>query len=189
MRHGNKINHLGKKTAHREAMLSNLAISLIRHKRINTTLAKAKELRKFVEPLLTKSKVDTTHNRRTIFSYLKFGNATFNTPTGFSYGAKESIKELFGEISTKIGDRPGGYTRIIKLGHRPGDAAEMAMIELVDFNEIYNKDNAKAGKTRRSRRKKSDAPVAETAAVETPTAETPAAEKVASTEEMTSTEE
>ncbi len=163
MRHGNKINHLGKKTAHREAMLSNLAIALIRHKRINTTLAKAKELRKFIEPLLTKTKEDTTHNRRTIFSYLKFGNATFNTPSGFSYGAKESIKELFGEISSKIADRPGGYTRIIKLGHRPGDAAEMGMIELVDFNEIYNKENAKAGKTRRSRRKKGETAVVENA--------------------------
>lgn len=182
MRHGNKINHLGKKTAHREAMLSNLAINLIRHKRINTTLAKAKELRKFIEPLLTKSKTDTTHNRRTIFSYLKFGNAAFNTATGISYGAKESVKELFGEISNKIGDRPGGYTRIIKLGHRPGDAAEMAMIELVDFNEIYNKDNAKAGKTRRSRRKKSDTAAA--VAEETPTVEnTEAATEAESTEE------
>ena len=131
MRHGNKINHLGKKTAHRSAMLSNMASSLIEHKRINCTLAKARELRKFVEPIITKGKEDTTTNRRTVFSHLQ---------------NKESVKELFSEISQKVGDRPGGYTRIIKLGHRSGDAAEMAMIELVDFNETYNpKEAAKAG--------------------------------------------
>ena len=169
MRHGNKINHLGKKTAHRSAMLSNMASSLIEHKRINCTLAKAKELRKFVEPIITKGKEDTTTNRRTVFSHLQ---------------NKESVKELFSEISQKVGDRPGGYTRIIKLGHRSGDAAEMAMIELVDFNETYNpKEVAKAGKTRRGRAKKVEtaAPVAEAKVEETP--ETPAVEEA--TEEPT----
>ena len=121
MRHGNKINHLGRTHSHREAMLKNMAISLIQYKRIETTLAKAKELRKYVEPLLTKSKDDTTHNRRTVFSYLK---------------SKESIKALFGTVSEKIATRNGGYTRIIKLGNRHGDNAETALIELVDFNLV-----------------------------------------------------
>ena len=142
MRHGKKFNHLGRQTAHRKAMLANMACSLIEHKRINTTVAKAKALRVFVEPLITKSKSDTTHNRRVVFSYLR---------------DKFAVTELFKEISVKIADRPGGYIRIIKLGNRQGDNAPMAMIELVDYNEIYNPKGNKAKKTtRRSRRKKSD---------------------------------
>jgi large subunit ribosomal protein L17 len=145
MRHGKKVNHLGRKTAHRQALLSNMASSLILNKRITTTVAKAKALRKYVEPLLTKAKNDTTHSRRTIFSYLQ---------------NKESIKTLFGEIASKIADRPGGYTRIIKLGDvRVGDNAEMCLIELVDYNTLYTKEGvAKKTKTRRSRRggKKAD---------------------------------
>lgn len=141
MRHGDKVNNLGRKTAHRHALMMNLSIALIKHKRIFTTLAKAKALRGHIEPLLTKGKTDSTHNRRTLFTYLQ---------------DKESIKEVFGPIASKIGDRPGGYTRIIKTGFRAGDAAEMAMIELIDFNEIYsqNKNTSKAAepkkKTRRS---------------------------------------
>ena len=123
MRHGKKFNHLGRQTAHRKAMLANMACSLIEHKRINTTVAKAKALRVFVEPLITKSKSDTTHNRRVVFSYLR---------------DKYAVTELFKEISVKIADRPGGYIRIIKLGNRQGDNAPMAMVELVDYNEIYN---------------------------------------------------
>lgn len=140
MRHGKKINHLGRKTAHRHALLSNLASSLILNKRITTTVAKAKALRKYVEPLLTKSKEDTTHSRRTVFSYLE---------------NKESLKTLFGEVASKIADRPGGYTRIIKLADtRLGDNAEMCLIELVDFNTLYTKDGAvKKGRTRRGRSK------------------------------------
>jgi len=142
MRHGKKFNHLGRQTAHRKAMLANMACSLIEHKRINTTVAKAKSLRVFVEPLITKSKSDTTHNRRVVFSYLR---------------DKYAVTELFKEISVKIADRPGGYIRIIKLGNRQGDNAPMAMVELVDYNEIYNPKGNKAKKTtRRSRRKKSD---------------------------------
>lgn len=141
MRHGNKVNHLGRKTAHRKALLMNLSNALILHKRITTTVAKAKELRKHIEPLINKTKVDTTHNRRILFSYLQ---------------DKESIKELFGVIADKVANRPGGYTRIIKLGFRKGDAADIAMIELVDFNEIYVKEaKAATGKTRRGRAKKS----------------------------------
>ena len=142
MRHGKKFNHLGRQTAHRKAMLANMACSLIEHKRINTTVAKAKALRVFVEPLITKSKSDTTHNRRVVFSYLR---------------DKYAVTELFKEISVKIADRPGGYIRIIKLGNRQGDNAPMAMVELVDYNEIYNPKGNKAKKTtRRSRGKKSD---------------------------------
>lgn len=138
MRHGKKHNHLGRKTAHRKAMLANMACSLIEHKRINTTVAKAKALRVFVEPLITKSKADTTHNRRVVFSYLR---------------NKYAVTELFREISVKVADRPGGYVRIIKLGNRQGDNAPMAMVELVDYNELYNPKGAKAKKsTRRSRR-------------------------------------
>jgi len=138
MRHGKKINHLGRKTAHRKSMLANMASSLIEHKRINTTVAKAKALKQFVEPLITKSKEDTTHNRRIVFSRLR---------------QKAAISVLFGEVANKVGDRPGGYTRIIKLGNRLGDNADMAMIELVDFNEIYNADKQPKKKaTRRSRR-------------------------------------
>lgn len=134
MRHRKKFNHLGRKAAHRKAMLSNMACSLIEHKRIKTTLAKAKALRVYVEPLITKSKNDTTHSRRTVFSYLK---------------QKEAITELFGDIATKVSDRPGGYTRIIKLNNRLGDNAQMAYIELVDYNEIYITDKPKKKKTRR----------------------------------------
>jgi large subunit ribosomal protein L17 len=154
MRHGKKINHLGRKTAHRQALLSNLASSLILNKRITTTVAKAKALRKYVEPLLTKSKDDTTHSRRVVFSYL---------------GNKESVKTLFGEVASKISARPGGYTRIVKLADtRQGDNAEMCMMELVDFNTLYTKDGAvKKAKTRRSRGKKkedgTEAPEVETA--------------------------
>ena len=134
MRHRKKFNHLGRKAAHRKAMLSNMACSLIEHKRIKTTLAKAKALRVYVEPLITKSKNDTTHSRRTVFSYLK---------------QKEAITELFGDIAAKVSDRPGGYTRIIKLNNRLGDNAQMAYIELVDYNEIYITDKPKKKKTRR----------------------------------------
>lgn len=139
MRHGNKVNHLGRMTSHRKAMLSNMASSLILHKRLTTTVAKAKALRKYVEPILTKSKSDTTHSRRMVFSYLQ---------------DKESVKTLFGEVASRISDRPGGYTRIIKLGQaRLGDSAEMCLIELVDFNDLYTKEGtAKKTKTRRSRR-------------------------------------
>lgn len=136
MRHGKKFNHLGRKTAHRKAMLSNMACSLIEHKRINTTIAKAKALRTYVEPILTKSKDDSTHSRRLVFRYLQ---------------SKEMVTELFREVAPKIADRPGGYTRIIRTGYRLGDNAEMCMIELVDFNDIYTNEKAKKT-TRRSRR-------------------------------------
>ncbi|PCE64503.1 50S ribosomal protein L17 [Sediminicola luteus] len=154
MRHGKKVNHLGRKTAHRKAMLANMACSLIEHKRINTTVAKAKALKQFVEPLITRSKAannETTekgsHNRRIAFKYLR---------------NKYAVTELFGEVADKVGDRPGGYTRIIKLGNRLGDNADMALIELVDFNETYNADKPAKKTTRRGRRKKSnaEAPVA-----------------------------
>jgi large subunit ribosomal protein L17 len=167
MRHGDKIKNLGRTASHRRALMANMAAQLIQHKRITTTLAKAKALRVYVEPMITRSKVDSTHNRRMVFSYLQ---------------DKEAIKELFGVVGDKVSARPGGYTRIIKLPTRFGDAADMAMIELVDFNEIYTKDAAEsaAKKTRRSRRstgaaKKADAPAAttETAApAEAPVAET-----------------
>ena len=139
MRHGDKIKNLSRTASHRRALLSNMACSLIAHKRIMTTLTKAKSLRVYAEPLITRSKVDSMHNRRVVFSYLQ---------------DKEAIKELFGVIGDKVANRPGGYTRIIKMPRRAGDAADMAMIELVDFNEIYNlNDNAgTAKKTRRSRR-------------------------------------
>ena len=140
MRHGKKVNHLGRKTAHRKAMLANMACSLIEHKRINTTVAKAKALKQFVEPLITKSKSDTTHNRRLVFAKLR---------------QKEAVTELFRDVAAKVGDRPGGYTRVIKLGNRLGDNADMAMVELVDYNEIYNVDKKTAKKTtRRSKAKK-----------------------------------
>ena len=162
MRHGVKLNRLSRTSAHRKSLMSNLAIELISHKRIQTTLAKAKALRVYIEPLLTRAKVDNTHNRRTVFSYLQ---------------DKESIQELFGTISEKIANRPGGYTRIIKLGKRVGDNAEVALIELVDFNEIYGKtaaaEKAPAKKTRRAggAKKKADeaapaAPAAEEKAAE-----------------------
>jgi large subunit ribosomal protein L17 len=170
MRHGKKFNHLGRTSSHRAALLSNMASSLILHKRIETTVAKAKELRKYVEPMITRSKVDSTNNRRVVFSYLQ---------------NKEAIKELFSIVSEKVADRPGGYTRIIKLGNRLGDNAEICFIELVDFNETMLAAAAeKATKTRRSRRastKKDDSNEV-TAAAETPSAEvveeTPSAEVV-----------
>lgn len=166
MRHGKKINHLGRQTAHRSAMLSNMANSLIEHKRISTTVAKAKALKRFVEPLITKSKDDTTHNRRVVFSYLK---------------NKEAITELFRDVAVKVADRPGGYTRIIRTGNRLGDNAEMCIIELVDYNELYNNDKPEKKKRTRRAGKKVDAPeVAPTAKVEaeapTAEAEVPAAE-------------
>ncbi len=137
MRHGKKFNHLGRKVGHRKALLANMACSLIKHKRIQTTLAKAKALRKYIEPLLTKAKNNTTHSRRTVFGYLQ---------------DKDSVRELFDEVSDKIATRPGGYTRILKLGFRFGDGAEMAMIELVDYNENLLKSDSKSGKRRRTRR-------------------------------------
>jgi len=137
MRHNKKFNHLGRKTAHRKAMLSNMATSLLIHKRIKTTVAKAKALRLYVEPLITKSKTDSTHSRRIVFSYLR---------------SKEAVTELFRDISAKIADRPGGYTRIIKLGTRLGDNAEMCMIELVDYNEHMLSTKETKKKSRRSRR-------------------------------------
>ena len=155
MRHNKKFNHLGRTASHRGAMLSNMAVSLIMHKRITTTVAKAKALKKFVEPIITRSKEDTTNNRRVAFSYLQDKNA---------------IKELFGVVASKVGDRPGGYTRIIKLGTRQGDAAEIAFIELVDFDEAMAKAPKAAKKTRRSG-KKAEAK-AETA--EAPVTEAPA---------------
>ena len=160
MRHGKKFNHLGRKSAHRKATLRNLAIALFTHKRINTTLAKAKALRVFAEPLITKAKSNDMHNRRTVFSYLQ---------------NKEVTTELFNEIGPKVGDRPGGYLRIIKTGFRQGDAAETAMIELVDYNDVYTKGEAKKGRTRRSRRKKSSGAAAAPAAVAA--APAPAAEE------------
>lgn len=165
MRHGKKVNHLGRTSAHRKAMMSNMAASLILNKRINTTVAKAKALRKYIEPLITKSKEDTTHSRRVVFSYLQ---------------NKEAVTELFREVSQKVANRPGGYTRILHTGFRIGDAAEMCMMELVDFNENYSQNKGskkKAAKaTRRSSKKKVETveataePVAETA-VETPAEE------------------
>ena len=149
MRHNKKFNHLGRTADHRKAMLANLAISLIMHKRITTTVAKAKALKTYVEPLITRSKEDTTNSRRVVFRYLQ---------------NKEALKELFGVISTKVADRPGGYTRIIKLGFRQGDAAQMCFIELVDFDENMAKTAAKKKTTRRSRKSnKAEAPVAEVA--------------------------
>lgn len=160
MRHNKAINHLGRKSGHRKALLSNMATSLILHKRITTTVAKAKALRSYVEPLVTKSKDDTTHNRRVVFSYLK---------------NKEAVTELFRTIAPKVAERPGGYTRILHVGFRQGDAAEMALIEFVDFNEAALASTEKATKktTRRSRAKKAEAaPAAEkTAPAETPAAE------------------
>ena len=143
MRHGKKINHLGRQSAHRHALLSNLASSLILNKRITTTVAKAKALRKYVEPLITKAKSDTTHSRRTVFSYLQ---------------NKDTMKVLFGEVASRTAERPGGYTRIIKLSDvRLGDNAEMCLLELVDFNDIYKKEGAeKKAKTRRSRKGKKE---------------------------------
>ncbi len=158
MRHGKKVNHLGRKKAHRVAMLANMACSLIEHKRINTTVAKAKALKQFVEPLITKSKAENnktaekgTHNRRVVFKNLR---------------DKYAVTELFSVVSEKVADRPGGYTRIIKLGNRLGDNADMAMIELVDFNEIYNAGKPKKKSTRRSRRSSGSNSAADTTSAE-----------------------
>ncbi len=193
MRHGKKFPHLGRKTAHRKYMLANMACSLIKHKSINTTLAKAKALKLFIEPLMTKSKNDSTHNRRIVFRYLRDKNA---------------VTELFREISVKIGDRPGGYTRVIKLGNRLGDNADMALIELVDYNELYSL--SKPDRKRRRKRKKSsddnslvsnsasttsaveESPVVEEAPVvdEAPTNdEAPAAEEAPSVQETSAEDE
>lgn len=183
MRHGKKFNHLGRKAAHRKALLRNLAIALVEHKRIETTLAKAKALRKFIEPIVTKGRSNTMHSRRVVFSYLQ---------------NKEAVKEIFSTIAEKVGDRPGGYVRVIKTGFRRSDGAEMAMIEFVDFNEVYNlKDTKKPGRRRRSKKKSTDAPATTTetattdAAAETVNEET-ASEETASeetTSEETSAEE
>ncbi len=175
MRHGNKINHLGRTTSHRHAMLSNMATSLIISKRIITTLAKAKELRKYIEPLVTKAKDDSTHSRRIVFSYLQ---------------NKDGVKELFGNVATKVADRPGGYTRILKTGNRLGDNAEMCMMEFVDFNEtlgggkLVAKEAATAKRTRRGSKKET------TAITETPAAKAPKAAPIVMefTEEIQETE-
>ena len=176
MRHGKKFNHLGRTASHRSAMLSNMACSLIEHKRINTTVAKAKALRVYVEPILTKAKEDSTHNRRIAFSYLQ---------------SKEAVTELFRTVAPKIAERNGGYTRIIKTGFRPGDAADTALIELVDFNELYNPNAEEKKATRRSRKpaaKKAEA-VAEVKVaapvVEEAPAEEPKAQAAEATEEKT----
>ncbi len=167
MRHGKKVNHLGRTSAHRKAMLSNMAASLIIHKRINTTLAKAKALRSYVEPLITRSKNDSTHSRRMVFSYLQ---------------SKEAVSTLFRDVAVKVATRPGGYTRILKTGNRLGDNAEMCMMELVDFNEnlLAVKEAPKAKTTRRSRaaKPKAEAPKASTPKAEAPqVSDTPVVEK------------
>ena len=174
MRHGKSFNHLGRKAGHRAALLMNLSIALIEHKRIFTTVAKAKALKKHIEPLITKSRSNTTHNRRVVFSYLS---------------NKEAVTELFSTVATKIGDRPGGYTRVIRTVFRKGDGAEMAMIELVDFNEIYTntkkrrseKSAIAEGKVRRTRRSKGKG--SETAKVAAPAAAAAATTTDASEEE------
>jgi large subunit ribosomal protein L17 len=173
MRHGNKGNHLGRTMEHRRALLRNLSIALITHKRIQTTLAKAKELRRHIEPLITKSKTNTTHSRRVVFSYLQ---------------DKEAIKELFGNISAQVGDRPGGYVRVIRTGFRKGDGAEMALIELVDFNPDYSgkakPEGDAAGKRRRRRRGGSGSSTAGTkTAAATATAAAATAAAVANSDE------
>ena len=162
MRHGKKFNHLGRTADHRRAMLANMAISLIMHKRITTTLAKAKALKKYVEPLITRSKEDTTNSRRVVFRYLQ---------------NKYAVTELFKEIAPKVGDRPGGYTRIIKLGARKGDGADMAFIELVDFDENMAKAPKAAKKTRRSRKAAPKAEEAPAATPEVKAEEAPAVEE------------
>ncbi|WP_126653344.1 50S ribosomal protein L17 [Chryseobacterium aureum] len=171
MRHGKKFNHLGRTASHRSALLSNMACSLIEHKRINTTVAKAKALRVYVEPLLTKAKEDTTHNRRVVFSYLQ---------------NKFAVAELFRTVAPKIAERNGGYTRIIKTGFRPGDAADTALIELVDFNELYNPNAEEKKATRRSRRSTSTTKKAEAVVAEAPVVEEKVEEaKADTTEEKT----
>ncbi len=183
MRHGKKVNHLGRKSAHRKSMLANMACSLIEHKRINTTVAKAKALKQFIEPLITKSKAENnlsaekgTHNRRIVFKNLR---------------DKFAVTELFSEVAEKVGDRPGGYTRIIKLGSRLGDNADMAMIELVDFNELYNAGKPKKKTTRRSRKgtgAKAETDTAPVAATETKTEAKAATETKTVTEKKAETE-
>ena len=176
MRHGKKFNHLGRKAAHRKAMLANMACSLIEYKRIKTTVPKAKALRKYVEPLITKSKNDTTHSRRTVFSYLK---------------QKEAITELFGDVAAKVANREGGYTRILKIGNRLGDNAEMCIIELVDYNETYTTDKPKkkVKSTRRSGAKKAAEAVVDTPDIkESLVEETSAAEETKSDKETSSVE-
>ena len=161
MRHGKKFNHLGRTADHRQAMLANMAISLIMHKRITTTLAKAKALKKYVEPLITRAKDDSTNSRRVVFRYLQ---------------NKEALKELYGVVAEKIADRPGGYTRVIKLGSRLGDGADMAFIELVDFDENMAKVPKAAKRTRRGGKKKAEAPAAEAPVAEAPAEEAAAEE-------------
>lgn len=178
MRHNKKINHLGRKSAHRKAMLANMSSSLIMHKRISTTLAKAKALRMYVEPLITKCKSDTTHSRRVVFSYLQ---------------DKDAVSELFREIAAKVADRPGGYTRILKTGNRLGDNAEMCIMELVDYNEamLATKDDAAKSKKRRSRRSgaKKDEVVAPVKAKATEKAKPVAKEEVKVVEDAVVVEE
>ena len=164
MRHNKKFNHLGRTASHRSAMLANMAISLIMHKRITTTVAKAKALKTYVEPLITRCKDDSTNSRRVVFSYLQ---------------NKEAIKELFGEVAAKVGDRPGGYTRIIKLGTRKGDAAPICFIELVDFDENMAKTAGTKKKSTRRSRKHTKAETAEAPVAEAPATEAPATEAVA----------
>ncbi len=171
MRHGKKFPHLGRKKGHRNYMLANMACSLIEHKSINTTLTKAKALKMFIEPIITKSKNDSTHNRRIAFRYLR---------------NKYAVAELFRDISVKVGDRPGGYTRVIKLGNRLGDNAEMALIELVDYNQSYKTDNSDSKKRRRRRKKASESKILEEAsAVE----EAPAVEETSAIEEASAIED
>ena len=180
MRHGKKFNHLGRKSSHRKAMLSNMACSLIEHKRIQTTVAKAKALRKFIEPLITKSKTDTTHSRRIVFSHLK---------------QKDAITELFGDVASKVSTRNGGYTRILRTGNRLGDNAEMCLIELVDYNETYvtDKPKKKTKSTRRSgsSKKASSSPAVDDAIIveETESDETKNEDLVAKTNEVSTSEE
>ncbi len=175
MRHNKKGNHLGRKVGHRRALLKNLAQALIEHKRISTTLAKAKALRVYIEPLVTKAKNNTTHSRRVVFSYLQ---------------SKEAVKELFGPIAEKIGDRPGGYVRVIKTGFRKGDAAEMAMIEFVDFNEVYAADgDSGAGGRRRRRRRGGGGGASQEAETATETTVAEVEEEVVSEEEDATEEE
>ncbi len=170
MRHGKKFNHLGRKSAHRKALLRNLSIALITHKRINTTLAKAKALRVHLEPMVTKAKTNTTHSRRVVFSYLQ---------------NKEAVTELFGPIAEKVGDRPGGYLRVIRTGFRRSDASEMAMIEFVDFNDVYSaKSETGGGSGRRRRRRRGGGGGSKTAAATAAAAATTAKEnKEAASEE------
>lgn len=175
MRHGDKVNALGRKYGHRKALMKNLAIALILHKRINTTLAKAKSLRQYIEPLVTKSRENTTHSRRVVFSSLQ---------------NKEAIKELFSVIAERVGDRPGGYVRVIKTGFRRGDSAETAMIEFVDFNEVYNRDQeGKGGKTRRRRRRGGSGSGSQTAAAAAGAAATAAVATAATAESTPAIEE